>query len=193
ASPDFAQDFAANAFTPRLPSGHHAARSGHDADAQPALHALDLVAAHIHAAARTRYTRQVADRRFVVRAVLQVNAQHVVAVLFGGLVVGNVAFFLQNARNLGLQLRRRNVQLLVTRPDRIANPRQEICYRIGQTHRFSFIPRSLASARTSGNVLSVKPFTRTLSRTTTLGAPSLTGRAAHGKGGMNGPYQELFT
>jgi hypothetical protein len=31
----------------------------------------------------------------------------------------------------------------MTRPDRIPDPRQKICYWVGQTHSFSFIPRSL--------------------------------------------------
>jgi hypothetical protein len=39
----------------------------------------------------------------------------------------------------------------MTRPDRIPDPRQKICYWVGQTHSFSFIPRSLAAARTSEN------------------------------------------
>jgi hypothetical protein len=30
----------------------------------------------------------------------------------------------------------------MTRPDRIPDPRQKICYWVGQTHSFSFIPRS---------------------------------------------------
>jgi hypothetical protein len=46
----------------------------------------------------------------------------------------------------------------MTRPDRIPDPRQKIRYWVGQTHSFSFIPRSLPtlvfrdSGRTCGNV-----------------------------------------
>ena len=41
----------------------------------------------------------------------------------------------------------------MTRPDRIPNTRQKICYWIGQTHSFSFIPRSPAAhpSGTCGN------------------------------------------
>jgi hypothetical protein len=39
----------------------------------------------------------------------------------------------------------------MTRPDRIPDPRQKIRYWVGQTHSFSFIPRSSAAAETSGN------------------------------------------
>src|ERR1700728_2696183 len=44
ASPDFAQHFATHAFAPGLATGHDALRGRHDADAQPALHALNLAA-----------------------------------------------------------------------------------------------------------------------------------------------------
>src|ERR1035438_6395005 len=41
---------------------------------------------------------------------------------------------------------------LLTRPDRIPDPRQKICYWVGQTHSFSFIPRSpTVLMGTSGN------------------------------------------
>jgi hypothetical protein len=36
-------------------------------------------------------------------------------------------------------------------PDGIPDARQKICYWVGQTHSFSFIPRSSAEAETSGN------------------------------------------
>jgi len=39
----------------------------------------------------------------------------------------------------------------VTRPDCIPDPRQKIGYWVGQTHSFSFIPRSSAMAETCGN------------------------------------------
>jgi hypothetical protein len=42
-------------------------------------------------------------------------------------------------------------------PDGIPDARQKICYRVGQTHSFSFIPRSSAAAETSGNVRGLHP------------------------------------
>src|SRR5579862_1724633 len=150
--PDFAEDLAANTFAARLASGHHAAGRGEDADAESTLHAFDLIAANVNAAAGTRDTGKVADRGFVVCAVLQVHAKNVAAVLFGRLVVRDVALFLEDAGNFCLQLGGRNIQLLVTRTDRIANTRQKVCYWIGQTHRFSFIPRSSAQRKPAGMV-----------------------------------------
>src|ERR1700757_2637831 len=119
--PDFAENLAANAFTARLASGHHAPRRGEDADAESALHALDLIAAHVNAAAGTRHTSEVADRSLVVRAVLEVHTKDRAAVFFGRLVAGDIALFFENAGYFGLQLRGRNIQLLVTRTNRIAN------------------------------------------------------------------------
>src|SRR5271154_912686 len=151
ALPDFAEDLAAYTFAARLASGHHAPRRGEDADAQSTLHPLDLIAADVNAAARTGNAREVADRSFVVRAVLEIHAKNGAAILFGRLVVRDVALFLEDAGDFGLQLRGRNIQLLVTRANRVTNAGQKICYWIGQTHRFSFIPRSSATAETSGN------------------------------------------
>ncbi len=88
-----------------------------------------------------------------VSAVLQVHAENQLAVFFLGLVVRDVALFLEDAGNLGLQLRSRHIQLLMTRPDRIPDPRQKICYWVGQTHSFSFIPRSLRRWRKPAGML----------------------------------------
>src|SRR6202012_5561910 len=86
---------------------------------------------------------QIADGGF--RAgVLQVHAEDSLAFLVLGLEVGDVALFLEDAGNLGLQLRSRYIQLLVAGTDRIPDARQKIGYWISQTHSFSFIPRSLA-------------------------------------------------
>ena len=82
-----------------------------------------------------------------VSAVLEVHAQDQLAFLFLGLVVRNVALFLENAGNLGLQLRSRHIQLLMAGPDGIPDARQKICYWVGQTHSFSFIPRSSGLTR----------------------------------------------
>src|SRR5271165_5124591 len=142
--PDFAEDLAAEAFAARLAPGHHATGRGENADAKSALHALDLIAADVDAAAGTGNAGKVADGGFIVRAILEVHAKNRAAIFFHRLVVRDVALFLQDAGDLGLQLGGRNIQLLVTRANRVANAGQKICYWIGQTHRFSFIPRSSA-------------------------------------------------
>src|SRR6202167_3328880 len=138
--PDFAENLAADAFAPCLPSGHYAPRGGHDTDAEPALYPLDLIPADIYTASGARNAREVADSGFVVGAVLEVHTQHGTAILFRRLVVGDVAFFLEDAGNLGLQLRGRNIQLLVARTDGVADARHKVGYWIGQTHSLSSTP-----------------------------------------------------
>src|SRR5271168_3559493 len=141
--PDLAEDLAADAFAPSLPAGHHAAGRGHDADTKSALRALDLVATDVDAATGPGYARQVANSGFVVGAVLEVDTQNCAAILFRGLVVRDIAFFFKDAGNLGLQLRCRNIQLLVARTDGVTDARHKVGYWIGQTHSLSSTPRSL--------------------------------------------------
>src|SRR5206468_3723679 len=80
-------------------------------------------------------------RRLVVVAVLQIDPQDLMAVVFGGLKVGDVALFLQNTGNLQLQLGSGNIHFLVPGADRIANTRQHVCDRIGQPHRLLLLRR----------------------------------------------------
>jgi hypothetical protein len=81
ALPDFAEDLAANALTARLTAGHDTFRGRHDRDTQTTLHAADLILADVHTAAGTRNALEVANDSLIVRAVLQVNAQLLLAVL----------------------------------------------------------------------------------------------------------------
>ena len=67
-----------------------------------------------------------------------------------GLVVGDVALFLQNAGNLQLQLGGRNIHFLVPCVDRVANARQHVCDRIGQPHRLLLLMSPVRSAFTGG-------------------------------------------
>src|SRR5512138_1071934 len=132
--PHFAQDLAAYAFLARLLAGHHAPRGGEDVDPQPAQDARNLGAAHVHPATRARHARQVGDGRLVTRAVLQVDAQQLVAALFRRFEVGDVALLFQDSGNLQLQLRSRDIHFLVPGADGVADPCQEICDRIGHRH-----------------------------------------------------------
>jgi len=141
---DIAENLTANALAARLAAGHDTLRGGHDGDAESALDATDLIAANVHAAAGTRDALQVADRRLVVGAVLQVHAENPLTVLLGRLVVGDIALVLEDAGDLRLELRSRNIKLLVTGPDGVADTGQKVCYWIGEVHSFSFISRSLA-------------------------------------------------
>src|SRR5580698_223527 len=84
--PDFAEDLAANTFATRLATSHDTLRGGHDGDAKATLNATDLITAEVHTATGTRYALQIADDSLIVRAVLQVNAENLHAILFSRLV-----------------------------------------------------------------------------------------------------------
>src|ERR1035441_6750720 len=98
--PDFAENLATDTFAARLPAGHYALRGSHDRDAQAALNTLDLIAAKIDTASRTRNALQIANDGFIIRAVFEVHAKDLHAALFGWFVVSDVALFFENAGNL---------------------------------------------------------------------------------------------
>src|SRR5579863_6223868 len=66
-SPDLAENFSAHAFPVRRAAGHHPARRGEDVDSQPALHAWNVVAAHINAAAGARNPLDARNHRRIAR------------------------------------------------------------------------------------------------------------------------------
>src|SRR5208282_1149190 len=153
--PDFTKQFAAQALTPRLAPRHHALRRGQDVDAHAAQYARNLGAAHIDAAARTRYPRQVRDHRLVVVAVFQIHAQDLVALFFRRLEVRDIALFFQNAGNLRLQLGSWYIHFLVPGADRVADARQHVCDRIGQPHRLLLLEPPVRSASSGEPVSSL--------------------------------------
>src|SRR5580698_5519212 len=128
--PNLAKQFAAQALTARLASRHYALRRGQDVDAHPAQDSRNLGTAHIHAAAWTRYARQIGDDRFIVVAVLQIHAQDLVALFFRRLEVRDIALFFQNAGNLVLQLGSWYIHFLVPRANRVTDSREHVCDRI---------------------------------------------------------------
>src|SRR5215469_8625046 len=79
---NLAQQLAAHAFLARLTAGHYAPRSGEDVDPHPAEHAWNLAAAHIDTASGTRHALGFRDGRLVIRAILQVNPDNLVALFF---------------------------------------------------------------------------------------------------------------
>src|SRR5215469_7901527 len=133
--PNLAEDLASKTLFARLPPRHHTARRRQNIDSETAQHTGNLRPAHINAAAGTRHTLDVRDRGLVVVVVLQIYSDNLVPLFFRRLEVRNVAFFLQNAGNLQLQLRSGHIDFLVPGADRIANARKHVCDRIGQLHR----------------------------------------------------------
>jgi hypothetical protein len=102
--PDFAEDLAADTFATSLTASHDALRGGHDGDAQATLNAANLVTAKINSATGTGDALQIADDGLIVGAILKINADNLHAVLFGRLVVRDVALLLEDAGNLAFEL-----------------------------------------------------------------------------------------
>src|SRR4029077_8502831 len=135
--PDVAEHFAADARFDRGLAGHHAARRREDAGAEARQHFRHVVSAEVDAAAGAADALDARDQLFAVRAVLQEEPQR-----FAGarLAVGfvedlealDVALVLQDARDVGLDARRRHVHARELRGDGVANPgkhvRDRICH-----------------------------------------------------------------
>src|SRR5579872_6987000 len=101
--PNLAQHFAAHALFAGLAAGHHPTRRGENVDSHASQHPRNFAAAHVDATAGTRYALGLRDSGFVVCAVFQVDPDDLVAFLFRGFEIGDVALFLQDAGNLQLQ------------------------------------------------------------------------------------------
>src|SRR5208337_2485634 len=144
--PNLAKQFAAQSLAARLAPCHHAFGRGQDIDSHPAQYPRNFRAAHVDAAARTRYPLQVRNHRLIIVAVLQIHAQDLVALFFGRLEVRDIALFLQDAGNLRLQLGSWNVHFLVPCADRVADARQHVCDRIGQPHCLLLLEPPVRSA-----------------------------------------------
>src|SRR6267378_3937053 len=125
--PDFAKNLAAHFGLARRTAAHQPLRRGHDADAQPAYDGTNVGRAEIRTGARARDALQAGDHAAAVRGVLQENAQHLTRLVLVHQLVGrDVALVLEDARNLGLELRDRNIDALVLGGRRVAEARQKI-------------------------------------------------------------------
>src|SRR4051812_37345249 len=136
-SPDVGDDLAADARLAGLVAGHHAARGGHDGGAHAALDLRDLAGGHVVALARARDALEPGDRALAALGVLQLDADELGRAARRGRldrVVGDVALLLEDARELALELRGRDVDRLVRGGDRVADPRQEVRDGIGHRH-----------------------------------------------------------
>src|SRR5665213_200693 len=102
--PDFAEDLAANTFATSLTTGHYTLGGSHDGNTEATLDTANFIATKIYTATGTRDALQVANDGFVVRAVLEINADDLLPVFFRRLVVRDIALFFEDAGNLGLEL-----------------------------------------------------------------------------------------
>src|SRR2546423_3022100 len=127
---DFCQDLAADVLAACALARHQAARGRDDVDAVAAQDFRYLARAHVDAPSGRRDAREVRDRARPARVVAQEDADRPLHALALRDEVIDVALFLQDAGDLQLQLRRRDVNARVLRRDRVAHPRQHVGNRI---------------------------------------------------------------
>ena len=113
--PDVAQHLAAHAGLHGLAAGHDAARGRQDARPEPAQHRRHVVAAEVDAASRPADPLDAGDDLLAPRPVLERRCGSRAAApaasrrLLDDLEALDVPLVLEDARDLGLQLRRRNL------------------------------------------------------------------------------------
>src|SRR5258706_6544330 len=141
--PDFAKNFTADVGLARRTAGNPAFRRGGYGDPGSVHHRAYSARAEIIALAGARDALHAGDHAAAVRGVFQEDAQGLAGlVLLDHLIGGDVALFLEDARDLGLELRDRDVHTLVLRGSRVADARQKI----GNGIRLHNVPISLLPA-----------------------------------------------
>src|SRR5262245_37184279 len=179
--PNVAQHLAADAGLYRGAAGHHAPRGREDARAEPSQHIRHVVAAEIDPAAGTADALDTGDQLLAMRSVLEEQPQRLRRRRrLGGRLVErlealDVAFVLQDARDLSLQPRRRHVHAGVLGRHRIADPGEHVCDWIG--HKSAF--KHLESWRIGELVNSpIREFTNSLNHQLLLVTPVMSPSSA---------------
>src|SRR6185503_6498722 len=137
--PNVAEDFAADAGLHRRASGHHAARRGEDARAQPRQHFRHVLLAEVDAAARAADPLDARNQLLAVRPVLEEQAQRLDRRgrrdhdLVQQLEALDVALVLEDAGDLGLDPRRGHVDARLLGGHRVPDPREHVCDRVSHT------------------------------------------------------------
>src|SRR5262245_3767987 len=128
--PDVCEDFAAHLLPAAFPVGHDAAGRGEYRDTHPAENGGYLVLPDIDAPSWPGHTDQPRDHLLVAGPVLEVHAQNTLLLVLDESVVLDEPFVFEELRDLHLEPRGWDVNLLVFGPARVANPGQEIGDRI---------------------------------------------------------------
>src|SRR5256714_2298013 len=132
--PDRGEQLAAQVLLARLAVDHHAARGGEDRDAEPVHDRRDVAVREIAAQARLGLPADLADRRALVRVVLEDHRQDaLLAVLLGG-DLADEALVAQHLADALLDLAGRQLDLLEAGALGVADPGQEVRDWIGQAH-----------------------------------------------------------
>src|SRR5664279_1301536 len=119
----------------RVVAGEETLRGGHNGDAEAAENLGKLVFAGIEAPTRLARAREAVDDGIPGVVVLEVQAQQAASPVVHHLEVLDIALVLEDASELDLEARRRNVGLLVPGRQRVPEAREEIGDGIADVHR----------------------------------------------------------
>src|SRR5262245_1509498 len=128
--PDVGEDFAAQMLLLHLAVGHHAGRGGEDRDTHAAQDRRDLVLGHVDPPARARHAHDTRDDLLAARPVLEIDPQRTLLVVLDDPEVLDEPLVLEDLGHAQLELRRRDVDLLVLGAAGVADAREEIGDRI---------------------------------------------------------------
>src|SRR6266850_2725751 len=124
--PDAKEVLATEPLVPRFDIGHDAARRRDDRRPHPTPYLGNLVAAQIEAASGLAHALDPLDDASLLGVVLEIDAEKALLLVVDRLVVVDELLLEQEAYELRLHIRGRNVHLLVLRLACVADARQEI-------------------------------------------------------------------
>src|SRR5450759_3640522 len=131
--PHVTEHFAADAGLHRFAAGHDPAGGRQDAGAEAREDVRDIVAAEVDAAARTADALDADDDALPARPVLQLHAERalrLVVLRLHDLEALDLAFALQDFRDLDLQARERHIDAGMARRGRVPDPGEHVCDRV---------------------------------------------------------------
>src|SRR4051812_8104868 len=130
-SPDLGDELAAHARAPGVVARHHAPGGGDDGRSHPALDLGHLVGADVFPPPGPRDPLQAVDDRSAVLGVLEPHVELLAHACGLDREVLDVALLAQDPRELGLELGGRHHGLVLVRRQRVADPGEEVCDRVG--------------------------------------------------------------
>src|SRR5262245_31754066 len=139
ALPDVAEDLPAHLRLAGIPVREQPARRRQDRDPHPPEDARNAVRPDVEPPPRLRDAPEAADDPLLAGTVLQVDAEHALALVFDEAEVLDEPLLLEDLRQPNLQLRGRDVHLFVLGQTAVADARQHVCDRI-RHHRHGRSP-----------------------------------------------------
>src|SRR3954471_18413813 len=136
--PDLGDDLAADALLAGVVAGHHAVRRGQDRGPHAPEDLRDVLGVDVRALAGPRDAPQARDHRRAVARVLQADDDLLAGVPGDAglrVVALDIPLLGEDARHLGLEPRRGDLDLLVGGHDAVADAGQEVGDGIGHGHR----------------------------------------------------------